>query len=252
MRVGSECDVAGIRRLSSLLIGWPILALIPGDIADENFFQVNRAGATQVVPLPLDRDDFHSALNIIGLQFGSGQLDRHVIAVTGATGGSGATTIAINLAAEIADQLHRTTILAELTLQMGALAAMFDVTPRVTITHLIQEIERVDDLLVEKTLVPVAEKLRILAGPDKVHSLPNLDSGDLVKIVECLKTLSEVTVLDMPGTFHEAEFEVLKSSDHIDPDRDAECAVDPCPQGLPRDAARRARDAFPLGRDQSL
>ena len=45
VRVGSECDVAGIRRLSSLLIGWPILALIPGDIADENFFQVNLRGS---------------------------------------------------------------------------------------------------------------------------------------------------------------------------------------------------------------
>ncbi|HKI20761.1 MAG TPA: hypothetical protein VKA15_22915, partial [Isosphaeraceae bacterium] len=144
VRMGSECDPATIRRLSGSLIGWPILALISNDHAAESFLQVNRAGATQVVPLPLDRDDFHCALNIIGSQFARGQLDRHVFAVTGATGGSGATTIAINLASEIADQLRRPTILAELTLQMGALASLFDVTPRVTLTHLIREIQRVD------------------------------------------------------------------------------------------------------------
>jgi pilus assembly protein CpaE len=215
VRIGPECDANAIRRMSSLLIGWPILALIPSDHSYESFLQVNRAGATQVVRVPLDRDDFHCALNVVASHFASGQLDRHVIAVAGATGGSGATTIAVNLASEIAEQLHRPTILAELTLQMGALASQFDVTPRITLTHLIREIHRVDDYLVEKTLIPVAEKLRILAGPDSVHSLRPLESGDLVKIVDCLKKLSDVIVLDMPGAFQEAEFEVLKTSDQI-------------------------------------
>ena len=98
---------------------------------------------------------------------------------------------------------------------MGALASLFDVTPRVTLTHLIQEIHRVDDLLVEKTLIPVSEGLKVLAGPDKMHSLPSLESGDLLKIVDCLKNLADVTVLDMPGTFHAAEFEVLNASDQL-------------------------------------
>lgn len=215
VRIGSECDANAILRMSSLLIGWPILALIPSDHSYESFLQVNRAGATQVVRMPIDREDFHCALNVIGSHFARGQFDRHVIAVAGATGGSGATTIAVNLASEIADQLHRPTILAELTRQMGALASQFDVTPRVTLTHLIREIHRVDDLLVEKSLIPVAERLRILAGPDSVYSQRPLESGDLVTIVDCLKKLSEVIVLDMPGAFQEAEFEVLKASDQI-------------------------------------
>jgi Flp pilus assembly CpaE family ATPase len=48
-----------------------------------------------------------------------------------------------------------------------------------------------------------------------MHSLRSLESGDLVKIVDCLKNLAEVTVLDMPGTFHAAEFEVLNASDQL-------------------------------------
>ena len=177
VQMSSECDPATIRRLSGSLTGWPIMALVPSEHAHQSFLELNRAGATQVVPVPLDRDDFHCALDIISSLFDRGQLDRHVFAVTGATGGSGATTIAINLASEIASQLRRSTILAELTLQMGALAALFDVTPSVTLTHLIGEIQRVDDLLVEKALVPVAERLRILAGPDKVHCSPHSNRG---------------------------------------------------------------------------
>ena len=77
--------------------------------------------------LPLDANDFQQALAVIGLQFDRGMLDRQVIAVTSATGGSGATTIAANLAYEIAEQVGRSTILAELTQQMGSLASIFDI-----------------------------------------------------------------------------------------------------------------------------
>ena len=111
---------------------------------------------------------------MIGSQFDRGSLDRQVLAVTSATGGSGATTIAANLAYEVAEQVGRLTILAELTQQMGSLASLFDLEPRVTLPHLIREIHRVDDYLVEKTLVPFTDKLKILAGPDELNSMSSV------------------------------------------------------------------------------
>ena len=59
--------------------------------------------------------------------------------MTGAAGGSGATTVAFNLAYEIAEKLGQPTILAELTLQMGTLASMLDLQPKFTLPHLIRE-----------------------------------------------------------------------------------------------------------------
>ena len=128
-----------------------------------------------MVPSPLDREDFQRALKVVGSQFGRAILDHHVFAVAGAVGGSGATTIAINLASEIAHRFRRSTILAELSLQIGALASMLDVHPRMTLPQLLKEFHRLDDLLVEKSLVPVADGLRVLAGaqevlPDAVRS----------------------------------------------------------------------------------
>jgi pilus assembly protein CpaE len=213
-QIGPDCQADGIRRLATNLSGWPILALVPVD-GRTDFLPINRAGAMQVVPLPLDPDDLQRALNVIGSQSGTELLDRRVFAVTGAAGGSGTTTIAINLGYEIAEQLRRSTILAEFTLHMGALASLFDVEPRVTLPHLIREIHRVDDLLVERTLVSITDRLRILAGPDGLTSMPSVVPGDLIKIVDCLKTLAEVTVLDMPGNFDELELEVFKTCDHV-------------------------------------
>jgi len=214
VQIGADFQADTIQRLGSGLSGWPILALLASDQAAD-FLQVNRAGAVQVVPLPLDSDDLHRALSVIGSQFDRDSLDKQVFGVTSASGGSGGTTIAVNLAYEIAEQIGRSTILAELTLQMGSLASMLDLQPRVTLPHLIREIHRVDDYLVEKTLVPVTERLRILAGPQELNSIPSVEPEHLVKIVECLKKLAEVTVLDMPGTWDELEFHVLKSCDQV-------------------------------------
>jgi pilus assembly protein CpaE len=214
VQIGAGCEADTIRRLTTDLSGWPILALLPSQNIDD-FLRVNRAGAVQVVPLPLDPADIQQAFSVIGSHADRDSLDRHVVAVTGAAGGSGATTVAVNLAYEIAEKLERSTILAELTLQMGSLASMFDVQPRTTLPHLIREIQRVDDFLIEKTLVPVTERLRILAGPQELNAIPSVVPDDLVKIVGCLKKLTEVTLLDMPGTFDELEFEVLKACDQV-------------------------------------
>ncbi len=214
VQVGTDFQPEEIQRLAASLWGWPILALLSSKDS-EDFLRVNRAGAVQVLALPLESADFHQALGVIGCQFDRGLLDRHLFAVTSATGGSGATTIAANLAYEIAEQVGRSTVLAELTQRMGSLASMFRLEPRVTLPHLIREIHRVDDYLVEKTLVRFTDKLRILAGPDELNSLTSVQPEDLVKIVECLPKLAEVTVLDMPGTFDELEFQVLRTCEKV-------------------------------------
>jgi len=214
VQLGSNCRVETIERLGNGLNGWPILALLSSDKL-EDFLLVNRAGAMQVVPLPLDHEDLRQSLRLIGSQFEIVPVDKHVFAVTGAAGGSGATTIAVNLAYEIAERQQRSTILAELSPKIGALASMLDVEPRMTLTNLIREIDRVEDFLVETALVPVTEKLRILAGPDVRQSLHSVEPEHLVKILACLKQLADVTVLDMPGTFDDLEFQVLSECDHV-------------------------------------
>jgi pilus assembly protein CpaE len=214
VQIGLECDSDEIQRLANSLRGWPILALLPGDDS-EDILRINRAGAVQVVTLPPDAADLHRALGVIASQFDTEPLDHHVIGVTSASGGSGATTLSLNLAYEVAEQLAKSTILAELTLKMGSLASMLDLQPRVTLPHLIREIHRVDDLFVERTLVSVTERLRILAGPNEHNSHASVEPQNLIKIVDCLRKLAKVTVLDMPGTFDELEFQVLKICDKV-------------------------------------
>ena len=211
---GGQFDATGIRRLSDYFTDWPMLAVIPSYQSLDQLLEVNRAGATQVVLWPLDPDDFQSALRVVGSQFGRSTEDHHVLAVAGAVGGSGATTIAINLAYEIANRLERDTILAELTLQIGAMASMLDVHPRMTLPQLLAEFHRIDDLLVEKSLVPITDRFRVLAGAQEFRALPTVGSGYLARLVGILRKVAEVTVLDLPNAFQDAGA-VLEASDHV-------------------------------------
>jgi pilus assembly protein CpaE len=214
LQISEDCQADTVERLAGCLRGWPILALLPAD-QYEDFFQINRAGAVQVLSLPLDPADFHRALGVIAAQFDKGSGDRQVIGITSVAGGTGATTIAVNLAYEIAERLTRSTILAELTLRMGSVASMLNLEPRFTLPDLIREIHRVDDFLLEKTLVPVNERLKILAGAHDHNSVSSVEPDHMVKIVEFLRKLATVTVLDVPGTFDELEFQVLKACDQV-------------------------------------
>ncbi len=202
VQVGPDCDASAIERLGEEFGGWPILGLIPDGSTVRDVLEVNRAGACQVVGLPPGLADFHRAMGMIATQFGGKLLDRHVFAVAGAVGGSGTSTISINLAHEIAVKFRRGTILAELSLQAGALAAHLDIEPRVTLADLFREINRVDDLLVEKSLVPYADGLKILAGAQEYATSVRADPAHLVRIVSCFRKIADVTVLDVPNMAH--------------------------------------------------
>jgi pilus assembly protein CpaE len=214
IQVSADFQPDAIQRLAATFRAWPIMAL-SSTRDGEAILRLNRSGAVQVLPLPLDCADFHQALAVIGSQYDTGSLDRHVFGVTSATGGSGATTIAANIAYQFAEGIGRPTVLAELTQRIGSLASMFHLEPRVTLPHLIPEIHRVDDYLVDRTLVPFIDRLKIVAGPHELNSLSGAKPEDFLKIVECLRKLADATVLDMQGTHDALEFQVLSVCDKL-------------------------------------
>jgi Flp pilus assembly CpaE family ATPase len=215
LQLSEQCNDEAVERLGEYFSGWPILALMPDEGSLEEIQCIYRAGARQVVQLPLDQEDFHRALKSIAMQIDRGGSGHQLFAVAGVTGGCGATTLAINLAYEIAQQHQRRTVLAELTLQVGALSAMLDIHPQITLPYLLREIQRVDDLLIEKALVPYGDRLRVLAGADHVGSAPGVDLRRISRILDALRKAVGVTVLDVPGTFNDAECGVLYSADHV-------------------------------------
>src|SRR5579883_756443 len=90
-QVRSRLEIPQITELAAAIPNRPIVALVEGP--DHSLLvAANRAGASQVVLLPLHPDDFRDALDRVASQYGELQGRTRVVAVAGVTGGCGTTT----------------------------------------------------------------------------------------------------------------------------------------------------------------
>ncbi|MFL5341773.1 MAG: CpaE family protein [Gemmataceae bacterium] len=214
VHIDSAQELPAIKRLSSFVPGNPILVLMAAPADPTVPITAMRMGASQVVMLPLQAEDFKMALDCIAQQHGS-PVGNQVIAVAGVTGGCGATTIAINVAYEIALTRPYRVVLAELSLQVGKLPLYLNVEPRYTTHDLLREIHRLDLYFMQQALTPIVERFQILAGPYHAVSPLSVPSADVLLLIECLRQLADIIVLDVPCTYDATYFETLNAADQV-------------------------------------
>jgi pilus assembly protein CpaE len=218
-QIESAGDLKDLKSLTTRLNGWPILALMESNgetlLLNSMFIAAMRGGATQIVSLPLDSADFREAMNRISVQFVYAAKQTIVIAVTGVTGGCGSTTLAINIAHQVAQAHGMRCILIDLSIKMGAIAGHLGLMPRCTIIDLLKDVQRVDAMLLGTALVPVGANLEVIAGSHEVITPKLVTAQDVRVILEVARQLTDVVVLDVPATFDDFYFDILAASTRI-------------------------------------
>jgi pilus assembly protein CpaE len=214
VHLDSVQELPAIKRLSSFFPSNPILVLM-NTAGDPNIpITAMRMGASQIVTLPWQAEDFKQALDCIANQHGH-PVNNQVIAVAGVTGGCGTTTIAINVAFELATMHALRVILAELSLQVGKLPLYLNVEPRYTTHDLLREIHRLDLYFMQQALTPIVDRFHILAGPYHAVSPLSVPPADVLLLVECLRQVADIVVLDVPCTYDATYFDTLNAADKV-------------------------------------
>ena len=108
-----------------------------------------RAGAREFLTLPAEASRGPRYHHETGPRPESSRRRRatqgpRIITVTGAAGGVGCTTLAVNLATTLAAAKEQETILLDLDLLFGSVDACLDITPDHTLSHVLQNFERLD------------------------------------------------------------------------------------------------------------
>src|SRR5262249_52453003 len=132
----------------------------------ELLLAISRAGAGAMLALPLDAEELRAALACLKATH-SPPLPvsaRRIIAVASATGGCGASTLAINLSYEIATHFNRSCILADFA-HGGMVAECLDLTVRHTLSDLLCDMRSLDGSFLERALLSVNDNFRVLAAP---------------------------------------------------------------------------------------
>ncbi len=216
MHVPGPDHVQSLKWLSDNFVGRPLLALVGRDSGPALLFAANRAGASQILALPLEVPDLRAALRAVHVRHSSPQsvAARRVIAVSGVTGGCGATTIAINLAYEISHLFELSTILVELA-PMGMIATCLDLDARHTTSDLLCDMQSVDVGLVEKTLSKITDRFAVLPAPFREAEPLNTTPADVVRLLEFVKQLADVVILDLPANHYDRHLETFSATDQV-------------------------------------
>ncbi|MFQ5591966.1 MAG: CpaE family protein [Phycisphaerae bacterium] len=174
-----------------------------------------RAGCDQFVCEPIDHSDLAAAVGRVASKRLFSQGKSRCICVTGATGGSGATSIACNLAMEIAHVTDAKCALVDLNLQFGDVALSFDCETNYTFFHLAQAGADLDRAVMESILKELPCNVSLLARPETLDQQENITPDTVHHAIELLTNMFENIVVDMPRRIDACTFAAASQADLV-------------------------------------
>lgn len=191
--------------------------LIAEDVTPASLHQLLRKGADEFVPYPLPENELQSAIDRIKAQkAGPQQLapttnqlksgsakEGAVIVVHGLAGGTGSTTLAVNLAWELANLDGKDgpgVCLIDLDLQYGSVATYLDLPRRENVFDMLSDTEAMDDEIFGQALLSFEEKMHVLTAPADMVPLDMITPEDVQRVIDMARKHFDYVVIDMPKT----------------------------------------------------
>lgn len=209
---GEENPVGALDALAAVCEP-DVTVLAIGENGDINFYRevTQDLGITEYIAKPLTRENVARLFGrrVAGLSDGPAHRGGRVVAVCGVRGGVGATTIAVNLAVQLAETTRGHTGLLDLNLRGGTTAMMLGLRSTAGLRVALEEPGRVDALFVDRASVPVSDRLRLLAAdePPEAELAPTPEG--VRRVLELLRTRCYTVVVDLPYPPGPMEREVL-------------------------------------------
>lgn len=179
---------------------------------------------TAKTALAVGADDFLDKANWKSELFGT--LDRvaerlfdenkagKLISIFSSKGGVGKTTLSVNLALALAQKLHDPVVLVDLDLNAGDVAAMVGHPhPSHTVHDLVDG--PLDAPRVRLALLEVAPNLYVLAAPEEVQDVDDIEPHLLISLLSLLKDLFSYVVVDLAPGYDDVIVTTLDLSDLI-------------------------------------
>jgi len=136
-----------------------------------------------------------------------------VVAVIGAKGGVGTSTIAVNLAVALTRR-QTSALLLDLRPNGGTIAWQLKLTARASLADLVGvPPDQIGSRIVEKALVSHSSGLRVLLSPPPSSGLVELPAEAVSSVVRASAPLADVVLMDLPHINSLATQAALKASD---------------------------------------
>lgn len=179
-----------------------------------------RAGAKEFLPFPCELEELHVAIErVLQSKYGSGTDGRargcRIIAVAGATGGVGCTSIAVNIGCNLAMRPENTVALVDLDLALGDADVFLDTIPDYSLVDVTENVARLDFQLLRKSLTKHSSGLYLLPRPVQLQDLELITSDSLRKVCGLLRASFSHIVMDVSKSYSQVDLTALELSNEI-------------------------------------
>ncbi len=181
-----------------------------------------RSGAKEFVPAPVKESELISALDRLGRRAHSASDPSplnadscRVIAVAGADGGVGSTSIAVGLGCTLAQDPNSRVALIDLDTALGDADVFLDSMPDYTLSDVAQNINRLDLTLLKRSMTEHASGLFLLPRPVHLQEMEYVTPDDLGQVFNLLRQAFTHIIVDLSKSYNPVDIMALQESTYV-------------------------------------
>lgn len=178
--------------------GWALVVAVLARRSAESVRQALRAGANEVLFLPLDPVDLaRLLLKVSEENRGAGEgAGKGVYSLVSVAGGEGVSTLSTMLGLALLRVTGKKVALVDLGLQAGALGVLLDLDPPRTIGELADPTSAVDSIRLEPILCKHASGLHLLSAPKAIEEAEMISAATVEAAMAIMVQLFDFVVVD--------------------------------------------------------
>jgi len=180
-----------------------------------------RAGCTEYLTQPLRVEQLAGLLRklqerCVSTAQRSSQPSGRVLAFLGVRGGAGATTIAVHLGSSLARRQGQKTLIVDQHTGLGHVALMLGIDGhRYNFMELLQNISRLDLMLLNSYVSHHGSGLEVLASPDLLSENTAIDGNALERAIRFVARVYNFVLIDCPGGLGELNLITAAACDEL-------------------------------------
>jgi pilus assembly protein CpaE len=209
-----------------------IQSLLNSDVAAEVFLisensdpavlmQAIKTGAKEFFTLPLKEEEVKQALKKFKKKIKRANRKNspeigQIITVVGSKGGIGTTTVAVNLAVNLARKKSvKSVALIDMNMMFGEIPLFLEIKPGYHWGEIIKNISRLDSTFLMNTLSKHSSGVHILPSPGSLNGSASVAPEMMGHLIGFMQKLFDFVVIDAGQSANEISLKILEMSDNV-------------------------------------
>ncbi len=217
----SEYQEQGLNFISKITSDFPDCRVIAMSVRPDVDVVIRsmRVGASDFLALPVIKNECLESLSKLYNDIENIKQKKskcRIITVYSNKGGVGKTSVATNLAFELAKITKEDVALIDLNFQLGDVTTFLDLKPSFNISYMLQNLDKINEDFLLSTLEKYKDtSLYVLADPPYFKQADNISSKDIIRLFDILRQTFSYIVVDTSGGFDSKAMTAVENSDLI-------------------------------------